>query len=221
MSFENLPGNCHRIPTWALNFVLPMNYGHTMAKSLIQIQVPNKYLGFTFKGLVFCRNNYWLMENMDKRLTLPKWVLINRPKILQMPPKMFGPICPPKPKSLRFSKKSSPRVSVVHGITHSESKIIRFKILWTQTKQVKNVMNMKKNRLENFSESFPDTTLLSLVKPSNPFVSTRLDNKTKKLNVPNPPLRPLLAQSVIASCLDLVKEIQSKNILRMERKTLS
>ena len=25
------------------------------------------------------------MENMDKGLTLPKWVLINRPKILQMP----------------------------------------------------------------------------------------------------------------------------------------
>ena len=25
------------------------------------------------------------MENMDKGLTVPKWVLINRPKILQMP----------------------------------------------------------------------------------------------------------------------------------------
>ena len=25
------------------------------------------------------------MENMDKELTVPKWVLINRPKIPQMP----------------------------------------------------------------------------------------------------------------------------------------
>ena len=35
--------------------------------------------------LVFCRNNVWLMVNMDKGLTVPKWVLINRSKIPQMP----------------------------------------------------------------------------------------------------------------------------------------
>ena len=34
----------------------------------IQIPVPNKYLGFGYKGLVFCRNNGWLMKNMDKGL---------------------------------------------------------------------------------------------------------------------------------------------------------
>ena len=34
----------------------------------------NKYLGFGYKGLVFCRNNGWLMEKMDKGLTgSDKW----------------------------------------------------------------------------------------------------------------------------------------------------
>ena len=31
-----------------------------------KILIPNKYLEFGSKGLVFCRNNGWLMENMDK-----------------------------------------------------------------------------------------------------------------------------------------------------------
>ena len=36
------------------------DYGHTKAKSLILCGPnpnPNKYLGFGYKGLVFCRNN--------------------------------------------------------------------------------------------------------------------------------------------------------------------
>ena len=37
------------------------------------------------KGLIFWRNNGWKMENMDKGLTVPKWVLINRLKVPQMP----------------------------------------------------------------------------------------------------------------------------------------
>ena len=54
-------------------FAINTDYGHTMAKSLIfeaqiqiQITITNKYLGFGYKGLVFCRNNGWLMENIDK-----------------------------------------------------------------------------------------------------------------------------------------------------------
>ena len=35
------------------------------------------YLGCEYKGLVFCRNNGWIMENMDKGLTVPKRGLIN------------------------------------------------------------------------------------------------------------------------------------------------
>ena len=50
------------------------------------------------------------MENVDKGLTVPKWVLILQPKIPQMPP-----ICLPKPKSLGFSKRSSLWVSEVRG----------------------------------------------------------------------------------------------------------
>ena len=58
------------------------------------------------------------MENMDKGLTVPKWVLINWPKIPQMPPKCFGPICLPKPKSLGFSNKTSFWVSEVRDVIH-------------------------------------------------------------------------------------------------------
>ena len=48
-------------------------------------------MGFGNKGLAFCRNNGRIMENMDKELTAPKWVLIVRPKIPQIPQKTnFG-----------------------------------------------------------------------------------------------------------------------------------
>ena len=69
-----------------------------------QIQIPNstKYLGCGYKGLVFCRNNDWLMENVDKGLKVPEWLLIVQPKIPQSAPKFICPICLPKPKSLRF-----------------------------------------------------------------------------------------------------------------------
>ena len=47
-----------------------------MAKSLILCgPKSNKYLGCGFKGF-FCRNNGGIIENMDKGLTVPKWVLI-------------------------------------------------------------------------------------------------------------------------------------------------
>ena len=63
---------------------------------------PQKILGFGYKGLVFCRNNGWLMENMDKGLTVPKWVLINQPKIPPNAPKFIFPNCLPKPKNFVF-----------------------------------------------------------------------------------------------------------------------
>ena len=31
-----------------------------------QIPIPNRYLGCGYKGLGFCRNNGWVIENMDK-----------------------------------------------------------------------------------------------------------------------------------------------------------
>ena len=38
------------------------------------------------------------MENMDKVLTVPKWVLINRLKIPQMPQNLFAKIVCPSSK---------------------------------------------------------------------------------------------------------------------------
>ena len=71
-------------------FAINTDYGHTMAKSLNlggqnSNPTPKYYLGFGYKGLVFCRNNGWLMENMDKG---PKWLLINRPNIPQIAAKL-------------------------------------------------------------------------------------------------------------------------------------
>ena len=51
----------------------------------IQIQIPNKYLRCGREGLVFWRNDGWIMKNMDKGLPVPKWVLIIRHKKPQMP----------------------------------------------------------------------------------------------------------------------------------------
>ena len=75
--------------------------------------IPNKYLGCGYKGLVFCRNNGWLMENMDKGLTAPKWVLIVWPKIAQMPQSLFAQFVCPSPKVLDFSEKRLHWASIV------------------------------------------------------------------------------------------------------------
>ena len=66
-----------------------------MAQIQIQIPIPKKYFGFGYKGIVFYRNNGCLLKNMDKRVSVTKWVLINRPKIPQMPQKLSAQIvCP-------------------------------------------------------------------------------------------------------------------------------
>ena len=72
-----------------------MDYGHTMAKS------QNKNLGFGYKGLVFCRNNGWLMENIDKGLGT-KMGVDKLAKNTPNAPKRICPNCLPKPKSLGF-----------------------------------------------------------------------------------------------------------------------
>ena len=52
------------------------------------------------------------MENMDKGLTVPKWVL----KIPQMPQNLFAKfVCP---KVLDFNEKRLEWSSIVHGQTH-------------------------------------------------------------------------------------------------------
>ena len=47
------------------------------------------------------------MENMDKGLTVPKWVLSVQPKIPQMSQNLSAQIVCPSPKVLDFNEKSS------------------------------------------------------------------------------------------------------------------
>ena len=54
------------------------------------------------------------MENMDKGLTGPKWVLIVWPKISQTSQTFSAQKYLPKPKSSRFLKESFLWVSLIH-----------------------------------------------------------------------------------------------------------
>ena len=53
------------------------------------------------------------MENMDKGLTVQKWVLINWPKIFQMPENLSAEIVCPSPKVWDFDEKRLDWSSVV------------------------------------------------------------------------------------------------------------
>ena len=55
------------------------------------------------------------MENMDKGLTVPKWVLINWPKIPQIPQNLSAQIVCLTPKVWDFDEKRLHWVSVVLG----------------------------------------------------------------------------------------------------------
>jgi hypothetical protein len=57
------------------------------------------------------------MENMDKGLTVPKWVLINRQKIPQMPQNLSVQIVCPSPKALDFNEKRLHWASVDGGFS--------------------------------------------------------------------------------------------------------
>ena len=58
----------------------------------IQILIPNKDLGFGFKGLAFAE-----IMNMDKGLIVAEWVLINRLKIPKMTKNVSANIVCPSP----------------------------------------------------------------------------------------------------------------------------
>jgi hypothetical protein len=60
------------------------------------------------------------MENMDKGLTVPKWVLINWPKIPKMPQDLSAQIVSPSPKVWDFEEKRLHWVSIVRAISHAE-----------------------------------------------------------------------------------------------------
>ena len=77
-------------------------------------------LDINYKGLVFCRNNGRLLENMDKGLTVPKWVLINCSKILQMPENLSAQIVRPSPKVWDFNEKRLHWASVLRGLKQAK-----------------------------------------------------------------------------------------------------
>jgi hypothetical protein len=47
------------------------------------------------------------MENMDKKFTVPKWVLMNRPEMPQMPQNLCNQIVSPSPKIWDFDEKKA------------------------------------------------------------------------------------------------------------------
>ena len=63
------------------------------------------------------------MENMDKGLTVPKWVLIVQLKIPQMPQNLSAQFVCPSPQVLDFNEKRLHRASVVRGAVY-EAKLI-------------------------------------------------------------------------------------------------
>ena len=72
---------------------------------MVQIPIPNKYLGFGYKGLVFCRNSGWLMENMDKATHSTKMGPDKPAENASNAQKFICPNCLLKPKSLGFDEK--------------------------------------------------------------------------------------------------------------------
>ena len=60
------------------------------------------------------------MENMDKVLTVPTWVLINRPKILQMLQNLSAHIVCPSQKVWDFDEKRLHWASIVRGQDHDK-----------------------------------------------------------------------------------------------------
>ena len=82
-------------------------YGQTRRLNLklfvaqIQILLPNVNICV----LDILANNGWIMENIDKELTVPKWVLVVQPKIPQMPQKISVQNVCPSTKVWDFLKK--------------------------------------------------------------------------------------------------------------------
>ena len=76
---------------------------------------------------VLVRNNGWLIENMNKWLTVPKWVLIKRSKLPQMPQNLSAQIVCSSPKVWVFDEKSH-WASVVRGSSDSSHYVPRLYI---------------------------------------------------------------------------------------------
>ena len=60
------------------------------------------------------------MKNMDKELTIKKWVLINQPKIPQMPQNLSTQIVCSNPKDWDFDEKMLYWASIIRGQDHDK-----------------------------------------------------------------------------------------------------
>ena len=87
-------------------------------------------MGCGYKGLVFCRNNSWIMKIMDKELTVSKWVLIVWPKTPQMHLNLSDQFVCPSPKVLDFNGKRLHWASVVREHSYHNGSIASFKVSW-------------------------------------------------------------------------------------------
>ena len=91
-----------------------------------QIQIPLTNKPILNKNLVFCRNDSWVMENMDKELIAPKRVLIVGLKIPQMPQNISAQNVFLSPKVRDFRKKNSLWVSVVRDNGNKSTKYRKY-----------------------------------------------------------------------------------------------
>ena len=62
---------------------------------------------------------------MEKGLIVSKWVLINRPKIPQMPQDLFVQIVCPSPKFWDFNEKRLHCVSVFRAFIHNQCTVLQ------------------------------------------------------------------------------------------------
>ena len=84
------------------------------------------------------------MEIMDKGLPVPKWVLINRPKIPQMPQNLSAQIVCPSPKVCNFDEKRLHWASVVRAVHHCIGSIVSIGLI-----QIDSSMYYKTHKVRN------------------------------------------------------------------------
>ena len=86
------------LPNWCFLLSIPVLSGYPCyVPNSLRPKFKSKYLECGYKGLVFCTNNGWIMENMDKEMTHST---VFQPKTTQMPQNIFAQFVCPSPKDL-------------------------------------------------------------------------------------------------------------------------
>ena len=98
------------------------------------------------------------MENMDKGLIVPIWVLINRPKIPQTPKNLSAQIVYPGPKFWNFDEKRLHWASIVCVLQHvaKEKKLKRnLEKHLKSERHLKHLKNTKGHLISEFDRMLP------------------------------------------------------------------